>query len=229
MWAVYPTLSQTVFDCTLELAHVDAMGHLSIDLLSQGDFPATSTVDVFDDGVVDAALPTSGSANSITDVHVALPLSLVPTRVRIRLTASVPAPIFHHVEVRWQPWVPSAQDLGSACGPNPLHPGTHENYFLAALPGTGGNAVDFVAHGWGAGVFLVALHPRRLPTGTFGFPYGCDDLLAAPVLTAPGTLLAPGQWSLPVPPLPPGLQFFVQHVSQGTSHLGATNLIAYGT
>ena len=232
MYATYPIPSLAAVDCTLWLAGLPSSGHVRIELFSTGDFPGYPTIDVHDDGILDATLPTGGSSwDRTVDVHVPLQLTQTPTPVRIRLDASVPAPLSMYADVAWEPWHADATDLGSACVPNLLYPGhSLEDYFLAALPGTAGNAVDFFADGRGpVGTFVVSTNPRRLPTGTLGFGSGCDDLLRVPLLDTPGVYQGAGRWRLSVPTLPPGLLFFVQHVSLGIGYLGATNLVAWRT
>ncbi|MBL9079528.1 MAG: hypothetical protein JNL08_18640 [Planctomycetes bacterium] len=232
MYATYPIPSVAFLDTTLWLSAPPTRGHLRIELFSTGDFPGNPTVDVFDDGTVDAVLSTMGSSwDMAVDVHVPLHLTAAPIPVRIRLFASVPAPLYMHADIAWEPWHPSAKDFGSACTPNRIYPAhSLEDYFLAALPGTGGNAVDFVADGRGTlATFVVATDPTRLAPGLLGLGYGCDDLLLAPLLDTPGNPLGAGRWQLSVPTLPTGLLFYVQHVSLGPGYLGATNLVAYRT
>lgn len=233
LYAASSTPSTALLDCTLWLSHPagNAFGDLHVEMFSAGDFVGTPTVDLFDDGAIDVALPGCCSSWYLSaDVHLPVWLSPTPTPVRVRLAASVIAPLGHSIQIEWRPWVASAYDLATHCRPNLVTSAQRlEDYWLAALPGSGGG-IDLVADGRGTlGTFVVATDPERLLPGQLGLGAGCDDLLLAPVLDTHGLSIDVGRWQLPVPPLPPGLWLYVQHVSLGIGYLGATNLVAFGT
>lgn len=231
--------TQVHLDCTLRLYGTNVRGHLQIDMHNGGDFPAHLEVDVFDDGVVDVdsnQLQWSSWPPLLVNFH--RPLTLTGSvAVRIRMQGTTIAPVGHSIEVRFLPWANGTEDLGSSCPSNLvgyIGEQDFDDYFLAALPGEGAEALRFVADGYGPlATFVVSLQSARLPVGAIGLGVGCDDLLAVPLLDGPGIQLEPGRWALPVPPLPAGLEFFVQHVSLGNwgsaPRFGVTNVVRYQT
>lgn len=237
----YPGATDVSLDCTLWLSSPNAHGHVQIDMLNAGDFPGYLTVDVMDDGVIEAtsALQAGSWPAFTANLNASIVLTGTPVPVRMRMTGLNLALELRTIEVRFVPWATGTEDLGSSCTPNrvfPYHwgPNVQEDYFLAALPGTGSEALRFVADGYGTlETFVVSLGSMRLYPGTIGLGFGCDDLLAAPLLDGPGISLGSGRWALPVPPLPGGLEFFVQHVSLGASGgiiiFGVTNVVRYQT
>ncbi len=233
------TTTQVFLDGTLWLTGANVRGHLQIDMSNGGDFPAQLEVDVFDDGVVEVdSNDLQGSSWPPLLVNLHMPLVLTGSvPVRIRMQGSTIAPVGHSIEVRFLPWGAGTDDLGSSCASNLVgYIGGQDwhDYFLAALPGIGAEALRFVADGYGPlATFVVSLQPTRLPVGWIGLGVGCDDLLAVPLLDGPGIQLEAGRWALPVPPLPAGLTFFVQHVSLGSwgsaPRFGVTNVVRYQT
>ncbi|MBL9079515.1 MAG: hypothetical protein JNL08_18575 [Planctomycetes bacterium] len=231
--------TQVFLDCTLGLVGTNVRGHLQIDMDNFGDFPAHLEVDVFDDGVVEVdsnEFQWLSWPPLLVNLHMPLVLTgSVP--VRIRMQGWTLAPVGHSIEVRFLPWASGTEDLGSSCAANLVgyigNQDSHD-YFLAALPGVGAEALRFVADGYGPlATFVVSLQSARLPVGAIGLGLGCDDLLAVPLLDGPGLQLESGRWALPVPPLPAGLEFFVQHVSLGnwgsSPRFGVTNVVRYQT
>lgn len=237
-WPVDFTLTDVNLDCTLWLWGPGVHGHVQIDMTNAGDFPGHLRVDVYDDGVVEAdtlSLPYFWSFAANLHVPVVLGATCVP--IRIRMHGATVAPEWRSIAVRFVPWGTATADLGSSCSPNLVGQINHQDvhdYYLAALPGTGGDVLRLEADGYGTvHTFVVALTQARLPVGTIGLGLGCDDLLAAPVLDGPGIDLGNGRWALSVPPLPAGLNVHFQNASMGTwggqIRFGLTNVVRYQT
>jgi hypothetical protein len=93
------------------------------------------------------------------------------------------------------------------------------NHHLVALPATDGHQLAVLqAHGLGgANVFVVGADATTAPL-LLPPPFASTCPLLGNVLaTVPGTVTSntptPTTWQLAIPPLPPGLVFFVQHAS----------------
>ncbi len=235
----YHASTDVDLDCTLWLSGTNTNGHVQLDMLNAGDFPGHLIVDVLDDGVIEAdsyALQWS-YAPFTASLHAPVVVNGAPVPIRIRMQGMTLAPEWRSIQVRFVPWAAGTEDIGSSCTPNLIgYLGSQDvqDYYLAALPGMGGEALRFAAEGYGTlATFVVSLGPTRLPRGTIGLGPWCDDLLAVPLLDGPGISLGGGQWILPVPPLPGGLQFYVQHVSLGSwsgyVRFGITNVVRYQT
>ncbi|MEZ6036174.1 MAG: hypothetical protein R3F29_01750 [Planctomycetota bacterium] len=204
------------------------------------------TVDVGNDGTNDTS-PAGfyggvGPGAQRYEWSIPVQLGAAPLPVRILMpTAALLSPGFLFTEVRFVPWSPNATDLGSGCTPN--HVGwivgqnSAHDYSMAVLPGSGAAAATLHARGYGQlQVFAVDLQSARLPVGTIPFGNGCDDLLLGASVTAPGVptpFSDDDEWTLDVPVLPPGLTFYLQHVSLGGQgnpiYFGATNVVRYQT
>jgi len=232
-------------DCTLFLQAPTGTGHLLVELTSSGDMPVQSFVDVNDDGTDDAVCTPPSPYSVWYHAHerrIPVKIGSTPLPVRVRMsTAGWGEPLEGIVSITYVPSAPNTADLGSGCDPNRVgwiagQPAQMRDYFLAAQPGPSPAAATLVAQGYGTiAQFIVSEHDARLPAGLLGLGPGCDDLLQYVLLTDPGTSAGPGTWQLLVPPLPPGLHFFVQHASYGlatpppATRFGASNIVRYDT
>lgn len=142
------------------------------------------------------------------------------------------------------PWAPNTEQAGpgysglAAAATIPSAQIWTTNYQLAALPATApGDLAELRATGYGRfGAFLVSTRPDtvalQLP---LPFTTVCDVLADVRLLsfgTIGGTAPLPMEWWLVVPPLPPGLTFYVQHASAELSPqvwFGATNRVRFNT
>jgi hypothetical protein len=220
------------------------VGHVHIDLHSASDFtsPGNFQVDVHDDGSIEAntAHPTfSPYMHGVWDVPVVL--GSAPLRVRILHGAGGNIPQGFGVSAEFVPWAEGATNLGSSCAVNEVgwiqaFPAERRSYFLSLLPANATRPARFAATGYGTlATFVCSDRDVRLPVGSIGLGSGCDDLLALPVLTDPGVTTGFGEWELPLPPLPPGIHLFLQHVSLGAAsggpplRFGISNLVVYRT
>lgn len=219
------------------------VGHVHIDLHSVSDFtsPGNIQVDVNDDGSIEANTAHSTFSpymHGVWDVPVTL--GTTPLRVRIRHGAGGTIPQGFGVSAEFVPWAAGATNLGSSCAINEVgwlaaFPDERRSYFLSLLPANATQPARFAATGYGTlATFVCSDRDVRLPIGSIGFGSGCDDLLAFPVLTDAGVTAGDG-WELPLPPLPPGIHLFLQHVSLGAAsggppvRFGVTNLVVYRT
>ncbi|MCR9246036.1 MAG: hypothetical protein NXI31_13475 [bacterium] len=239
----FPATFQT--DTTLQVSGpVGGWGTVEVDIVHYGG--TWPIVDIGADGSNDAELGSfyggvgPGSLSRSWSIPVQLTQPQLPIKI---LHSSIPrhSETYQSVSVRFVPWSSSAIDLGSSCPEN--HTGwiIGENdgydYGLTVRPGTGSAAAVLHARGWGQlqGFVLGSAAPR-LPIGTLALGHGCDDLLTNVIVTVPGTpsnSWASSEWTIDVPPMPPGLTFYLQHVSlgsvAGTTYFGATNVARYQT
>lgn len=208
------------------------------------------TVDVGDDGSIETTIgPFYGSVGSGSQTRrwsVPVQLTQLPLPIRIVHPSNQRTSSFYQsVDVRFVPWSANAVDLGTGCSHN--HTGwiTGKNrnvsYALSVKPGSGGAAAMLHAQGYGPlQVFVLASQPSRLPVATIPFGVGCDDVLSNVITTASGQPPFPmvdTEWTLAIPPLAPGLTFFLQHVSFSPTlsstapagYFGATNAVRYQT
>ena len=223
-------------------------GSIEVELLaSDGPWP---TVDVGDDGTNEAApgqfygALSSAYQTRIWSIPVQLTSAPLPVRIVFPTTWRI-STFLQRLDVRFVPWSASAADLGTGCPENHtgwvLGSNADFPYALSVRPGSGGAAAQLHARGHGPlQAFVVASQPARLPIGTIPFGIGCDDLLTSVITTAAGVQVSPFQdheWTLDVPPLPPGLTFYLQHVSLSPvfgfhapqGYFGVSNAVRYQT
>lgn len=218
------------------------VGHVHIDLHSSSDWtsPSNIEVDVHDDGSIEANTAHSTSSPYVSGAwDIPVTLDATPLRVRIRHSASGTIPQGFGVSAEFVPWAAGARDLGSSCPINEvgwlqIFPDVRRFYFLSLLPANGTSPLRFAATGFGTlATFVVSDRDVRLPVGSIGLGLGCDDLLAFPIATDAGIATGDGEWQLPLPPLSPGTQLYVQHVSLGAApggapiRFGISNLVVY--
>ena len=232
-------------DTTLQVnGPVGAWGTVEIDIVHYGG--TWPIVDIGANGSNDAVLGAHyggvgpGSLSRSWSIPVQLTQPQLPIKI---LHSSIPrhSETYQGVTVRFVPWLPNATNLGSSCPEN--HTGwiigdnQGYDYGLTVRPGTGSAAAVLHARGWGQlqGFVLGSAAPR-LPVGTLALGHGCDDLLTNVIVTVPGTPTpswSSSEWTIDVPPMPPGLTFYLQHVSLGsvggTTYFGATNVARYQT
>lgn len=207
-------------------------------------------VDVGDDGSIETTFgPIYGSISSgILNRRWSVPVQLTQAPLPIRIvhpSHQRTSSFYQRIDVRFVPWSANATDLGTGCSDNYtgwiIGENDNNNYALSVRPGSGGAAALLHAEGHGPlQAFVLASQPARLPVGTIPLGIGCDDLLTNVITTAPGMPPFPNverEWTLAIPPLPPGLTFYLQHVSfdpiqtqsAPNRFFGTTNAVRYQT
>lgn len=243
---------QGFFDTDLTLTINGPVGQWGEVVVSFGCYyDERATVDIGADGSIECSSNSGGipsfHGNMFREWRIPVQMTGAPLPIRIvdtHDTTTTGTATISDLVVEFVPWVPAATNLGSLCGQSSTGwIGTFSSqypYGLGMHAGTGGAAAMAVARGYGPlAAFVVSAQPTRLPIGTIGLGSGCDDLLANVLLTTSGQLSNPTPWSylwsLPVPPLPPGLTLYLQHVSMGVDpafwqlYFGITNLVEYRT
>lgn len=247
-YAPWPNIVETRADLLLRLTGAP---HAAVDIDLQvehwGDQPSPAgfQVDYGNDGTFDVL---SGSTACCGTVHrrtwTWMPRS-GDLEIRIKnhgLDPVSPQTYFLHLVAT--PWAPNTEPAGPGYGGLASSSTLFgvklwtTNYQLAALPATApGNLAELRATGFGSfGAFLISPGPDtvllQLPPP---FTTVCDVLANVQVLAfgnVTSTTPVPMEWWLVVPPLPPGLTFYVQHASaELTSQVlfGATNRVRFDT
>lgn len=247
-YAPWPNMVETRADLLLQLTGAP---HAAVDIDLQvehwGDQPnpAGFQVDYGNDGNIDVSTVSTaccGTVHRRTWTWMPRSGDLEIRIVNHGLDPVSPQVYFLHLVAT--PWAPTTEPAGLGYGglaqtTKFLGSGLRTtNYQLAALPATTpGNLAELRATGLGSfGAFLVSTLPDtallQLPPP---FTTVCDVLVNVQLLafgTATGTTPLPMEWWLVVPPLPPGLTFYVQHASAELSSqvmFGATNRIRFDT
>ncbi|MCU0862807.1 MAG: hypothetical protein MUC36_03355 [Planctomycetes bacterium] len=210
-----------------------------------------ATVDIGFDGSIECDSTSGGtlSFHGGLSREWRVPVQLTGSPLPIRIldthdTTTTGLPTLSELVVTFVPWVDNSTNLGSTCGQSSTgwigFTATQYQYALGLHGGSAGAAATAVARGYGPfATFVIGTQAARLPIGSIGLGFGCDDLMSNVLVTTSGQLSTPTPrsflWSLPIPPLPPGLTLFLQHVSMGTDpipfqlHFGITNLVEYRT
>ena len=241
--------AQTDADLLLQVSASSVLASVEVELWYDGDSPWYEgfQVDVGDDGVaeVNTAFSYIGSP-SRRRRHLTSSLVSGPLQIRIRNRNPSLGPGSSHdygITLRVAEWSPIASSTTPACPVIAYGwtiPGPETNYQLAVLPAPAPNVAELRAIGFGLfDAYIVsdqpAVSPLQLP-----LPYpGVCDVLANVLIVDPG-LPSASQWGLPqanawslfVPPLPPGLVLYVQHLSATQGYpfwFGATNRVRIDT
>lgn len=178
--------------------------------------------------------------------HATLPLDGDLRVIRIRSDNAPASPQRYDLELRVRPWLPAGSAAAPDCGGRSMLQSVYgpvfvTNHQLALLPTDAPGALGrLVAHGLGAfQLFLVGQAPAMVPW-TPPLPFsGTCPMLADPSFVLPGTALAtwPGWfgtyavdigWQVVVPPLPPGLELYVQSLSANAvppASFGLSNVV----
>lgn len=247
----YGSLGIAAADVLLSVtAATPCVATVEVDLFQGGSAASPGTrVDLGNDGTVEVpSQPWPGSSgreqrSAIWD------FATGPLFVRIRTSIAVSSSTWYSesylsfLELRIRPWVAGAQPIGSLCSATGRVSNFLTNYALTMEPAAAPQFAELRARGAGEfAAFLIGLQPGALPL-TLPPPYqGTCDVLTDVIATAVGVPAAPmgptaspqpSLWTLPVPPLPPGLTLYLQHASATSTPssywFGASNLIRLDT
>jgi hypothetical protein len=224
---------------------------LELQVVHSGDAPWYQgfQIDVGNDGSVELDTSTPVNWHTVKRRFLTAHFSTGALLVRVRNNnITSPSPQTYELRVLVQEWTAAASPAGPAC---PVVASSwigwtasvmSTNHHLAPRAAVGPGFVDLHAAGLGSlHVFAIsglpAVAPLQLPP-----PYATTcDVLANVFAVASGVVVGPGwtganpqttDWRLVVPALPPGLVFFVQHLSatQGWPHaFGASNRVRIDT
>lgn len=246
-WLWPGNLSRTSADLLLQVdGPKDATCTVELRVTSFGDNPDPRgfQVDVGNDGLFEVTSTPLSTFTPNLDRRAgqAWPFARGPLLVRVLHEAwgsSIPQDFGLEIAVR--SWPLPAASRGDDCGNVGRGPATSSyatNYHLAALPPLA--PTDLMAlRATGLGGFSGFMVGTRPDTVTFQLPgvlsVPCDMLIQT-LFTTSGTVArtvpfqgTPAEWVAAVPLLPPGLEFWVQHVSLEIPWLGFTNRVQIRT
>ncbi|MFO1076317.1 MAG: hypothetical protein U1E73_01165 [Planctomycetota bacterium] len=242
-WAPYPQVTLTTADLLLQISGPQsATGSIEFRVTDAGDTPDPTgfRIDVGNDGTVEVDTRQPFAPTTFVDRRAAYAWDFANGPLFVRVThhsGGYVAPQLFTLQVSFRSWVAGMRSSGDDCGAVgsvPVTSGYESHYHLAALPSLSPNhAMVLRATGVGPfASFLVSLQPHTAVYGIPGFlTPPCDLLAPVEFLVAGGvSSVVPGtpfavEWIAPVPHLPPGLDFYVQHASMNVGWLGMTNRV----
>ncbi|MFO1076316.1 MAG: hypothetical protein U1E73_01160 [Planctomycetota bacterium] len=246
-WVPATAVTTTFADLLLTVTGPqNATGSLDLRVDASGDSPSQFAfrVDIGNDGSFEFDSRDSQAATTSLDRRASYAWDFAngPLLVRVLHQGNGAAmPQGFGLQTGFRPWAAGTTSTGDDCGALGIAPfggtGFETHYHLAALPPFASNQ-SMVLRASGIGpfaAFLVSMQPNTVTYGLPGFTPPCDALANIALVELGGvSQVLSGtsfriEWILPVPVLPPGLDFWVQHASMQLGWLGFSNRVRVQT